>query len=378
MANYCPKCGSKVFNESIFCDYCGNKLKNRNSTIRHDDTILDNSPNRFSNKLIPNNSSRVSFPYSYYSYNKPPSSGIKWMVIGFFAIGILGLAVLSVFFIGIISMQTISNEYEVRIVGDRDFSISDYSLSLVQPGEYHISAMIKNDGDSLANSGLIPISWEDIVYELQLYDGVGILDENIIGSDLNGNGNISDSFYVEWYNDDERNWDAIINDGLNETHAYSISEGPVGDPDSIRTYYINGEPKLFELGNHTHSLYIATNDYALFGLNQVILKNHPGPCFELLIDSNVTISELDINGESVSIEYSHTLDYNLVSRRKIITAHIIPIPESGLLTGEDIILSGTLNSNSPSTSDIRLLINWSLYGSVRYLRTVFNRYDVAF
>jgi hypothetical protein len=378
MASYCPKCGSKVFNESIFCDYCGNKLKNRNSTRRYDNHFLDDSPRTFSNKSVPINSSRVSSPYNYYSYHKPSSSGIKWIVIGFFAIGILGLAALSVFFIGIISMQTISNEYEVRIVGDVDFSITEYSLSLVQPGEYHISAKIQNDGDSLANSGLIPISWEDIVYELQLYDGVGILDENIIGSDLNGNGNVSDSFRVEWCDDDDRKWDAKINNGSHEIHAYSISEGSVRNPVSIRTYYINGESKLFKLGNQTHTLYIANNDYALFGLNQVILKNHPGPCFEILANPNVIISELEINGESVSIEYNHTLDYNLIWRQKATTAYIIPIPESGLLPGEEIILSGTLKSNSPLTSDIRLFINWSLYGSVRHLWTIFDRYDVAF
>lgn len=378
MANYCSKCGSKVFNDSTFCDYCGNKLKYRNSTGRYNDPILDDSPRRFSNKSIPNNSSRVSSPYSNYFYNKSPSSGIKRVVIGFFAIGILGLAVFSVFFIGIISMPVFSHEYEVRIAGEVDFSISDYSLSLVRPGEYHISARIQNDGDSLANSGLIPISWEDILYELQLYDGVGILDETIIGSDLNGNGNLSDSFRVEWCDDDDRNWDVIINNGSHEIHVYSISEGPVGDPDRVRTYYINGEPKIFKLGNQTHTLYNANNDYAFFGLNQVILKNHPGPCFEIISNPNVTISELEINGESISIEYNHTLDYNLMWKQKASRAYIIPIPESGLLPGEEIILSGTLNSNSPLTSDIRLLLNWSLYGSVRHLLTIFDRYDVVF
>jgi len=190
MASYCSKCGSKVFNESIFCDYCGNKLKNRNSTRRYDEPILDDSPKRFSNKPIPNNSSRGSSPYSYYSYNKTPSSGIKWIVIGVFIIGIIGLAVLALTFIAIIPIEEYRG-YQLPLFEENDNGVSEYSLSLVQPGQYYFTAIMQNDGieNALTNSGSIPISWEDMIYELPLYNGVGLLDESFIGFDLNGNGN---------------------------------------------------------------------------------------------------------------------------------------------------------------------------------------------
>ena len=377
MANFCSKCGVKVLEDSIFCDYCGNKLKIPNFSQESVHSISVESPRRSVHSSTLRGSPRRGSPYFYQSYNRSPSHEIKWLFIAFFVV-IFGVAFATALVFGFMSLLTFSNEHNQQMSNEVDFNLLDYSLTTYQPGVLEFTTTIRNDGSVPATSGLVPISWEDSFYELQLSGGVGTLDEHVVGFDLNGNGDTLDTFSVTRIYDNTRQWDAIINDGLQEIYAYSIFEGPARDPGSIRTYYIHGQPKLFHLGSQTHSLYMASDDRAWFGLGNAVVENHSGPCFELLVNSRITVAECEINGELASVDYTRTLADYIMSGPWITTAYIIPIPEPGAWPGEQVTFSCTLISNSSKSSDIFLLINWSPDGNTRKLWLPFEQSGVAF
>lgn len=376
MSHFCSKCGTKVFENSIFCEYCGNKLKAPNFSQSN---IQLESRRKFVHSSAPKVYPRRSSPDFYTYYNKTPSHRIKWLFIAVFFIMILGFAI-SVAVFCLISLMSISNDhsnYNQQPINEVDFSLLDYSLTTSQPGVMQVTVTIQNNGDIPATSGLVPISWEDSFFEILLTGGVGLLDENVVGFDLNGNGNTLDTFSVTWFYNETRQWDAIINDGFYDIHAYSIFEGPVGNPGIIRTYYINEQAKLFQLGNLTHSLYMADNDRAWFGLGNVSIMNHPGPCFELFVNSRINITDFEINGEVASVDYTRTLVDYIMSGPWTTTVYIISIPAPGVWPGGQVCFSCTLTSDSSMTSDIFLFMNWSPDGKTRKIWLPFEQLGVS-
>jgi hypothetical protein len=365
-------CGAKVFDNSIFCEFCGNKLIRNNFSQKNPPSSSIGALRRTSHISTPKVVSRWSSPYSYTSYNNPISPQIKWLFISFFFIIVIGFAG-TVTLLGFISFSTDSNIHEVNEV---DFIYLGYSASNFPNGTKQFSVRIKNRGSVSAISGLVPISWEDYFYEIPLKDGIGTLDENMLGVDLNGNGDILDEFSVRWFCNSIRQWDAIIQDGLQDIHVYSIFEGSIENPGGIRTYNIDGHSKLFQLGNQTHSLYMANNDRAWFGLTNGVIRSHQSPCFELIVDSKIVITEVKINHKPVSLDYTWTFADNIVSGPWNTTAYIIPVPVPGVLAEETVTLSCTFISNSSISSDIFLYMNWSPDGYIRKIWDFFEKIEI--
>ncbi|MFX0209315.1 MAG: hypothetical protein ACFFDT_25250, partial [Candidatus Hodarchaeota archaeon] len=211
------------------------------------------------------------------------------------------LLVLLFLFIGV-------GKIDASLVDDKpDFvKVGDYSLKNGENNELKFNITVCNNGES-ATAGLVSIMWETIYYEIPLTNGAGILDESEVDYDLNDDNDKSDAFDVVRFQNNGRLWDAKINDNGEEVHAYSICEGPLEDPWSIRQYYYEGQPKLFNLGTETHFLYWATDDIAVFGLGEGEIVKHPSPSFELIIDSDkIEANDFYINGKTVKANYTDT------------------------------------------------------------------------
>ena len=225
-----------------------------------------------------------------------------------------------------------------------------------------LNVTVKNTGGS-ATVGEVPIFWETLGYELALENGEGVLKENVVDFDLNGDGDKTDSFNVTWTHNVSRPWDATV-DG---TYVYALDDYNESWDWSPRTYYINSEPKVFTLGSETHFLYMADNESAQFGLGAtVLLKKFPSPNFELLVYSKVQVNNFTINGqpveENLSTQYvDWTLEYIAD-----VTACVVPNQAFDINTGEEVTFSCNITAQEPGTIGVAMVINWSPDGNTRY------------
>lgn len=254
-----------------------------------------------------------------------------------------------------------------------EFILLDSSLSSSKPGVYQFIATIQNIGGS-ATVGIVPISWEKIIYDITLDNGIGTLVESNVDLDLNGDGDTLDTFDVSWFHNDTRNWDAIINDGVQDIHAYSLWEGPPENRKMLRTYYINGEPKLIKLGSETHTLIFADKDSACFGLGDAAIRCHPSPNFELIFEhegsySKISATDFEINELSVEVNQTHEGVYHPYFSEDpwIDKVYMVPNYASEITLGEKVTFSCTFIAHESIISDIFLIMNWSPDGNIRYI-----------
>lgn len=118
MSRFCSKCGGRVVEDSIFCEYCGNKLRPQKITQR---SVTPRTvpparrPAFSSNNEV---SSQSSSPSYYRPYHRSSTKGIKWLFVGVFFIVIIGFAAV-VFFVGIIPIAFDRHNY----IGDKTYSI---------------------------------------------------------------------------------------------------------------------------------------------------------------------------------------------------------------------------------------------------------------
>lgn len=238
-----------------------------------------------------------------------------------------------------------------------EFSLVDSSITPVSTGIYQFTTTLQNDG-APTTLGTLPISWEKRYYELPLVDGEGTLVEDIVDLDLNGDGDQLDSFDVSWYHSETRLWDAMVSD----FHVYSLCEGPPEAPWSVLTYYRHNQPKLFQLGNVMHSLYIADNNMAAFGLGDVSILSHPNPNFVLYYNTTTDLSVTDfrINGASVTINYTWTgEELYQGGEYSTSTIHVFNGPSFIIATGATVTFSCTLTSYAAFPCYLGLVMNWS-------------------
>ncbi|MHA2327543.1 MAG: hypothetical protein ACXACR_03380, partial [Candidatus Hodarchaeales archaeon] len=262
------------------------------------------------------------------------------------------------------------NPGEIEAISEVDFSLIGSSLTQIKQGVYKFTATVKNNGSDAALSGSVPISWEKITYDLPLSNGIGVLDESTVNYDLNGDSDKTDTFDVTWFHNTTRPWDAVINDGTKDIHAYALNEGTTSDPGSNRTYYINGMSKFFHLGTESHSLIIATNDSASFGLGQAFIKDHPSPNFELLlISSKVNAFDFKINDDPVGQDFSSTftaMEPYWTNTPTNASVYVVPDLGSEIAAGEETTFSCTLVAYEDITFELILIINWSPDGISRH------------
>lgn len=153
MSRFCSKCGAKVVEDSLFCEYCGNKLKSSTFVKRSVPPPTQESirkPAFRSYNQVPQSSSSPSY---YRRSRRSSSQGIKWLFIGIFFIVIIGFA--AVVLLGIIVLpisinQIIDHQYDY--IGEKTFSIDS----------------LTNSSDSLTNTS----SYVD----LDIYNSLGSVD----------------------------------------------------------------------------------------------------------------------------------------------------------------------------------------------------------
>lgn len=234
-----------------------------------------------------------------------------------------------------------------------NFELIDSSLTSSQPGTYEFSVTVTNTGDS-ATTGTVPIHWAELYYGLELNDGEGILDESIVDYDLNGDGDKIDTFDVSWVHNETRPWDATIDD----VHVYALSDHSESW-NVNRSYYIEGEPKIFQLGTESHILQRAHNDGAWFAFGAFIQK-HPSPNFEIAVELDASATDFKINGETVDLDFSR-VEYLIPEDGNpyYASVYIIPNVASEISSGEEISVSCTLIPHDNVTALTYLIVNWS-------------------
>lgn len=116
MVRFCSKCGNQVVENSLFCEYCGNKLKSSTFTKRGEATH-----NSFSHVSAPS-----SYPNYYRSPHRSSSQGLIRILAGIFfiiAIIVSAFVLLGIIFLPV-SLNQIIDDYDY--VGDKTFSIDDF------------------------------------------------------------------------------------------------------------------------------------------------------------------------------------------------------------------------------------------------------------
>jgi hypothetical protein len=146
-----------------------------------------------------------------------------------------------------------------------DLTLIDSILVDDQPGTgvVHFNATIRNSSSAPATTGTVPISWEKVRLGVPLSGGIGVINETTTDLDLNGDGDKIDTLSVTWVHNETRPWDANING----EYVYALRD------DSHQSYYINGNPKLFQLGTRSHFLYEGNDQWADFRLDALILHH---------------------------------------------------------------------------------------------------------
>lgn len=255
-----------------------------------------------------------------------------------------------------------------------DFNMVDYSFSKTHTGVNRLNATTKNDGGD-ASVKIATVFIERLYYELKLDNGVGSLNESVVGVDLNDDEDINDKFSVIWRKPGEnytRQWDAVIA-GRN---VFGLNEGPLEDPWRVKSYYLEGEEKLFRLNNQSglyHHLYMASNTLAAFGINVKKILKIPSPFFLLHFSlAEVTADNFRINGEAIDANFTTRIEEIWVNETRGNSTLYYVTNGQGVDAAEEVNFLCEFVSHQNTTSTVSLQMNWSPDSNTRYGWTQFS------
>lgn len=134
MTKFCTNCGGRIAEDSLFCEYCGSKVKT--STISKSHFIEESQPSK---KPVFSSYNQVSSPPSYTSSYRPTprssSNWAKWAFMGVFVVVIIGFA--AVILIGLVFLPFGFNMFnQYKYIGDfteyvgEDLTNSTYNIDL--------------------------------------------------------------------------------------------------------------------------------------------------------------------------------------------------------------------------------------------------------
>ncbi len=269
------------------------------------------------------------------------------------------------------SVSVYSSSRLITVDGEPDFVLVQDRMPLeAEPGVYLIDVGIKNNGSAAAVPGNMPVTWENLYYELVLDNGKGMLNETTMDHDLDGDGDKTATFNVTWFHNVTRQWDAVINGSTENKYIYSLWEGTTESPWSNQTHKINGASKLFQLGNQEHVLYGADNDTARFGFGAVIMT-HPSPYLELEVNSSLRVVNMRIDSvfsfpwSPVEVNHTGTREVYSEGNWMTMTRYIISNPAFELDAGKGVTFSFFLVASEAMSAYLGLSMNWSPDGDVR-------------
>jgi rRNA maturation protein Nop10 len=127
MSNYCSRCGSKTYQDSLFCETCGSKLKP--SKLNSRSVNLSQSDNKFAGEFTQRTSPP---PYSpttpYYPYRRKSNHRLG-LILGIIIIGVIVISSLGVLFIGFIPILDLVDSHEY--VGTHEYSITNNNFTQI-------------------------------------------------------------------------------------------------------------------------------------------------------------------------------------------------------------------------------------------------------
>ncbi|UCE12935.1 MAG: hypothetical protein JSV04_12175 [Candidatus Heimdallarchaeota archaeon] len=248
------------------------------------------------------------------------------------------------------------------------FSVVDYSFSKTPAGVSRLNATIQNDGEE-ASAKIATAFIEKMYFEMELENGAGSLNESYVGLDLNGDEDINDKFPINWRQPAEnytRRWDAVIA-GRN---VFGLYEGPLDDPGGVKSYYFEGEEKLFRLDNESslyHFLYMASNNFAAFGFDTREVLKVPSPFFVLYFSmAEVTADNFRINEETVKANFTTRVQEVWSNGTRGNSTLYFVTNEMGIDAAEEVNFLCEFVSKENTTSTVFLNMEWSPDGNARY------------
>jgi len=171
---FCPKCGSKTFQDSIFCENCGGQLtpSKVNSLNVNKTPMNDNKRPEFVKRSrtasYPSHTASRNTYGSRYSHRKKSHLPIG-MIAGLFIIGIIGISAVGAFmFVALPILSEITNEYEY--LGSKDYSIEETTNTskiwmVIHNSIGSINIEVLDDQSELLNAHLLVYSRDD--YDLE-------------------------------------------------------------------------------------------------------------------------------------------------------------------------------------------------------------------
>ncbi len=201
MANFCPKCGSKTHEDSLFCENCGNqltpsKLRPRNlSPSQPAVQSRSEFSNRSSSYRYSSPTSSMSSDHSGYRDRKKPNNRLG-LLIGIIVIGVIGISALSALFIGILPILDITNSHEY--VGSHDYHVTNENFT-------HLEVIIDN------SIGSVNVFFEEdlsAVLDAQIHV-YARNDYDLYGSDVADVGQFNNnSFYFQFTPYSDSSWNS--------------------------------------------------------------------------------------------------------------------------------------------------------------------------
>jgi len=250
------------------------------------------------------------------------------------------------------------------------------------PGGINITLTFINY-DYNATSGSVWLPWERVWYGISL-SGVppnGTITEALLPFDVNGDGDLSDVFTVEYIDNKTARIDG--------TTAYAM------DIPEQRTYYDDVgrydalEKNSFALGSKNHTLYRVIynpmwgSGYAGFGFES-FFRDHSSPNIEFVIEhvgtsinssTTAEITNMELNGTSIPYEFNWVSPWLDSGQWYVDNAYVYPLGflESGATFTVKLTIMG-----EPSAYLFQAILNWSPDALHRYRFLVYDALDIPF
>ena len=171
---FCPKCGSKIFQDSIYCENCEGQLTpSKISSFNVNKTPMNNQQKpefmkRSKPSYYPSHAPPINTYGSPYSHRRKSHLPIG-MIAGFFVIGIIGLSAISaLMFVMLPILSDVTNEYEY--LGSKDYSIEETTNTskiwmVIHNSIGSINIEVLDDQSELLNAHLLVYSRDDYDFE---------------------------------------------------------------------------------------------------------------------------------------------------------------------------------------------------------------------
>jgi hypothetical protein len=247
-------------------------------------------------------------------------------------------------------------------------------------GGVNITLTFQNYGYG-AESGTVWIPWEKVWYWIPLSGDPpqGNISEAILPFDVNGDGDTTDLFTVEYVD----NKTALINGMI--VHAMRTPEQIIYY-DNVGAYEV-WEKNYFTLGSKNHTLYRVRYDpaqgsgYADFGLES-FFRDHPSPNIEFIIEragesinspSTTEITYMELNGVPTQCEFNWVLLAFDGLQWYVENVYVYPLDRVG--SGTTFTVKLTIMGD-PAAYIFSATVNWSPDNLHRYRFFVWEADDI--